>query len=326
MFKTAKLGKNFGRITAVNEVTIEVAAGDIYGLVGPDGAGKTTLMRMICDLILPDRGQVLWSELAAGKKKNAHKVILGYMPQRFSLYGDLTVMENINFFGALYQLKGAVIKERAEAILAMTGLLPFKDRFADNLSGGMKQKLALTCALVNRPALLVLDEPTYGVDPESRKEFWRILYRLNKEGVTILVSTPYMDEAEQCTKVAFMDQGRVVAMNAPAQLKKDFPYQVLEARLQFRGPGAAAEASLPGGITERKLSVRQIELFNDLPQVVDVSFYGDKYRVLATDAGQARRAMENRLAEQGISAGLNWTEVTPTMEDVFIALAEKGVS
>ncbi len=303
MIKTEDLGKSFGPVIAVNEVNLHVPAGDIYGLVGPDGAGKTTLMRMICGLIVPDRGRVLLTAPAAGHEKRSGGSMLGYMPQRFGLYGDLTVMENINFFGALYKINRSTIKERAEEILEMTGLLPFKDRLADNLSGGMKQKLALTCALVTRPGLLVLDEPTYGVDPGSRKEFWRVLYGLNRKGMTILVSTPYMDEAELCAKVAFMDRGRVVAADSPARLKSSFPYRVLEVRVD----------------------VRQPELFNGLPQLVDVSYYGDKYRVVVEDVQTARQAMEQRLEASGLGSGLCWSEVNPTMEDVFIVLAEKEV-
>jgi ABC-2 type transport system ATP-binding protein len=303
MIKTEHLSKSFGPVVAVQEVNIHVPAGAIYGLVGPDGAGKTTLMRMICGLIVPDGGRVLFTAPAQGQEQRPNGTVLGYMPQRFGLYGDLTVMENINFFGALYKIKRSTIKERAEEILGMTGLLPFKDRLADNLSGGMKQKLALTCALVNRPGLLVLDEPTYGVDPGSRKEFWRILYRLNQEGMTIMVSTPYMDEAELCAQVAFMDQGRVVAADTPTRLKSSFPYRVLEVRVEARRP----------------------ELFNDLPQLVDAAYYGDKFRVMVEDVQAARQAMEQRLADSGLESGLNWSEVNPTMEDVFIALAEKEV-
>jgi ABC-2 type transport system ATP-binding protein len=358
MIKTENLGKAFGHIIAVNEVSINVTAGDIFGLVGPDGAGKTTLMRMICGLIVPDRGRVHIAEVMAagtilssggegtgptagstgsktgfaadssiesganftaksvcgqkhaatrhGSVHDKYRIAMGYMPQRFSLYGDLTVMENINFFGALYKLNRSTIKERADEILNLTGLLQFKDRLADNLSGGMKQKLALTCALVNRPGLLVLDEPTYGVDPQSRKEFWRILYRLNKQGMTIMVSTPYMDEAELCKNVAFMDRGRVVAVDSPARLKSSFPYRVLEVRSD-------------------PVRIRQPEFFSDLPQVVDVSYYGDKYRVVVKDVSAARQAMEHRLAEKGMGGKLTILEVSPTMEDVFIALAEKEV-
>lgn len=303
MIKTENLGKSFGPVVAVDVVNIHVPAGFIYGLVGPDGAGKTTLMRMICGLIVPDRGRVLLSAPIGGQGQRPSGVMLGYMPQRFGLYGDLTVMENINFFGALYKIKRSTIKERAEEILGMTGLWTFKDRLADNLSGGMKQKLALTCALVTRPGLLVLDEPTYGVDPGSRKEFWRILYQLNREGMTIMVSTPYMDEAELCAKVAFMDRGRVVAVDSPARLKSSFPYRVLEVRIAARQP----------------------ELFNGLPQVLDAGYCGDKYRVVVEDVQAARQAIEQRIAAIGLEGGLSWSEVNPTMEDVFIALAQKEV-
>ena len=208
MIKVCELTKSFGTIVAVDHVDIEVDKNEIFGLVGPDGAGKTTLLRMICGLIEPDRGKVvLFGEEIL---RNSNRSRLGYMPQRFSLYGDLTVMENINFFGSLYGLKKTTIRQRAEEILSITNMLEFEDRLAANLSGGMKQKLALTCALITRPEILILDEPTYGVDPESRKEFWKILYRLNKEGVTLMVSTPYMDEAELCHRVAIINQGRVV--------------------------------------------------------------------------------------------------------------------
>ena len=206
MIHVHKLTKSFGTITAVNQVELQVNRNEIFGVVGPDGAGKTTLLRMICGLIEPNQGQViLFGQESPSDRERSR---LGYMPQRFSLYGDLTVMENINFFGGLYSLKKATIRKRAEEILSITNMQDFTDRLADNLSGGMKQKLALTCALITRPELLVLDEPTYGVDPESRKEFWKILYRLNREGVTVMVSTPYMDEAELCHRVAIMNEGR----------------------------------------------------------------------------------------------------------------------
>lgn len=301
MIRIDKLTKSFGSLRAVSEVSIHVKKQDIFGLVGPDGAGKTTLMRMVCGLMVPDAGEIRLMGETPGKLERAGED-LGYMPQRFSLYGDLTVMENINFFGSMYGLDRKTITRRADEILELTGLSDFKSRLADALSGGMKQKLALTCALVTRPALLVLDEPTYGVDPEFRKEFWKILYRLNREGMTILVSTAYMDEAELCGVVAFMDRGRVTALDSPPGLKRDFPYRVLEVRAEVRDP----------------------EMFRDLAETLDYSFYGNKYRVVVADVAAGRRAVERRLAEKH-APGADIREIPPTMEEVFVSLAQKEV-
>lgn len=296
-----ELSKSFGNTVAVDNVNLHVRKGDIFGLVGPDGAGKTTLMRMVCGLIAMDSGRVRLMSEVPGKLEQARQN-LGYMPQRFSLYGDLTVMENINFFGSIYGLDRKTIAERAGEILALTGLKDFKNRLADNLSGGMKQKLALTCSLVTRPALLVLDEPTYGVDPESRKEFWKILYRLNSQGMTIMVSTPYMDEAELCHVVAFLDRGRVTAVDSPARLKSNFRYPVLEVRVGTRDP----------------------EMFRDLPGMLDYSFYGDKYRIVLEEVNEGIVAVERRLAEKGVQ-GAVIRQVAPSIEEVFISLAAKEV-
>lgn len=299
MIRITGLTKSFGATKAVNGVGLHVQKGDIFGLVGPDGAGKTTLMRMVCGLIVADGGSVRLMGKAPDRLERAREK-LGYMPQRFSLYGDLTVAENINFFGAMYGLDRETIVRRADEVLALTGLIDFKNRYGDNLSGGMKQKLALTCALVTRPALLVLDEPTYGVDPESRKEFWKILYRLNREGMTILVSTAYMEEAELCTLVAFMGGGVITAQGPPTRLKEDFRYQVLEVRVPVGDPA----------------------LFRDLAVVRDYSYYGDKYRVVVEDGDVGRQAVERYLADRKVAAaGIN--PVPPSMEEVFISLAEE---
>ena len=299
MIRIEGITKAFEGNIALNDVNLHVREREIFGLVGPDGAGKTTLMRVVCGLITPDRGRVfIDGQLQTGKSFEN----LGYMPQRFSLYGDLTVQENIDFFGAMYHLSRKTIKERADEVFAITKLAPFVDRFADNLSGGMKQKLALTCALITRPEILILDEPTYGVDPESRKDFWMILYRLNQEGRTILISTPYMDEADLCSVVAFMNQGRVAVVDSPLALKRSFPYHILEVSVESKGLG----------------------LFDSLPGVLEASLYGEKYHLMVSDAEAARQAIEQRLAGRGIAVR-SIREVPPSMEDVFVSLAERRV-
>ncbi|MTI80420.1 MAG: ABC transporter ATP-binding protein [Firmicutes bacterium] len=294
MIKVNQLCKSFGSIKAVDNVSIHVQQGEIFGLVGPDGAGKTTLIRMICDLITPDSGEVLLF--------NGGQNSFGYMPQKFSLYGDLTVMENINFFGAMYGMGSKTIRQRADEILELTNLINFKGRFADNLSGGMKQKLALTCALLSQPQLLVLDEPTFGVDPESRKEFWKTLYQLNQEKITILVSTPYMDEADLCHKVGFMNNGQLAVVDSPQNLKKRFPYQILEVKAETTEP----------------------EIFAGLENIIDVSFYGNKYHLVTNDALQVESFVSSLLQDKEINTQ-SIKQVLPSMEDVFVYLAEKEV-
>ena len=297
MIRIEGIAKTFGRNTALKEVSLHVGEGEIFGLVGPDGAGKTTLMRIVCGLIRPDAGQVF---IGGRQQTGQASEKLGYMPQRFSLYGDLTVQENIDFFGSMYRLSGKTIKERADEAFAITKLAPFVHRFADNLSGGMKQKLALTCALITRPSILILDEPTYGVDPESRKDFWLILYRLNQEGRTILISTPYMDEAEQCGMVAFINSGQVAVVNTPIVLKRSFPYHILEVSVASIEPG----------------------LFDHLPGILQSSLYGEKYHLMATDVDTARQAVNERLTGRGFAI-TSIREAPPSMEDVFVSLAER---
>ncbi|MGE5455433.1 MAG: ABC transporter ATP-binding protein [Methylocystaceae bacterium] len=285
MIKLTEVGKSFGSNRALEAVTLEVKPGEIVGLVGPDGAGKTTLMRIICGLITADQGEVV------------RQGEFGYMPQRFSLYGELSVMENIKFFGALYLIKPEEIARRAAEILQITRLTPFVDRPAEQLSGGMKQKLALTVALITRPPLLLLDEPTYGVDPESRKDFWRILYQLNREGMTVLVSTPYMDEAELCHRVAFLDN-RLLVVDTPPRLRDEFPYLVIEI--------------IDGG--------RNAD-FTEHDFIFDYSIYGDRFRLLLD---QTKRPNEDLLTliKPLVAANAQIVTVRPGMEDVFVSLTK----
>lgn len=291
LIETNALTKDFGKLRAVNQVSLTINQADILGLVGPDGAGKTTLIRMMCGIISPTAGSI-----------TRHDQPFGYMPQKFSLYGDLTVMENINFFGAMYHLNRQTVRQRADEILTMTDLIKFKSRFADNLSGGMKQKLALTCALIARPGLLILDEPTFGVDPESRKEFWKILYHLNKNGMTIVVSTPYMDEAELCQKVVFMDRGKIVSADTPENLKKQYPCKILEL----------------------KTNMRDLDFLSALPEVQEAGFYGDKYHLVVHEPVATAAKIRTVLAEKDINITL-LQEIPPSMEDVFVSLTEKEV-
>lgn len=299
MIKTLELSKSFGSVEAVKAVDLSVAEEEICGLVGPDGAGKTTLIRMICGLITPDKGEIAILGVAPDRLINREN--LGYMPQRFSLYGDLTVMENIHFFGSMYKLDKKTIIRRADEILEITNLMDFKMRFAANLSGGMKQKLALTCALVTRPKILILDEPTYGVDPESRKEFWKILYDLNKEGMTILVSTPYMDEAELCTKVAFIDRGKIVKIDTPQRLKNNFSFRVLEL----------------------KANVEDQAILLSLGGVQDSYFFGDRYHLVLEET-MGVEIIRLALEKKGVFIK-SLRIIRPSMDDIFVSLAGKEV-
>ncbi len=220
------LYKSYGEIEAVKGINLSVKKGEMFGLVGPDGAGKTTTIRILCGLLGADDGEVfmLGKELVANRDIIQNKI--GYLSQKFSLYGDLSVDENIEFFAEIHNVRD--YKERREELLEFTRLTKFRKRLAMRLSGGMKQKLALACSLIHKPQVLFLDEPTTGVDPVSRRDFWKILSGLIKEGMTILMTTPYLDEAERCNRVALMNNGKIIAMDTPELLKKSTGKQILE--------------------------------------------------------------------------------------------------
>ena len=298
MIRAQGLTKKFASVTAVNGVDLTINDGEIFGLVGPDGAGKTTLLRMILGIMDPTAGTI---EVMGQSRIESIKELIGYIPQKFSLYRDMTVMENIQLIGSLYGASSDAIATRANEILAFTNLLPFADRLADNLSGGMKQKLALAAGLMHKPKLFFLDEPTTGVDPVSRREFWQMLYRLNKEGMTIVVSTPYMDEAELCTRVAFMHEGKIVSCAPPEELRAQYPYKILELTISGR---------------DIKKRLKDCGL-------VDINAFGDKYHLVVNNLEQARQDVASALDQAGIS-GFAMEEVPPTLEDVFVALAREA--
>lgn len=290
--------KRFGALTAVDNLNLQVEAGTIFGLVGPDGAGKTTTIRMITGIMEPTAGSI---KLLGSENVEHVKAQIGYVPQKFSLYGELTVMENIRVIGALYGANNKQVDKLAAEILDFTNLLPFKDRLADNLSGGMKQKLALAAGLMHRPQIFFLDEPTTGVDPVSRREFWQMLYRLNKEGMTVFVSTPYMDEAELCTQVAFLNQGKLVACNTPKCLKAAYPFRLLELKAEGR-------------------QIKQ--LLAECP-ILDINAFGDHYHLVTASDVDVRLPVEAALQAAGVT-GYALREILPTLEDIFVQLAGGG--
>ena len=222
IIKIENISKRFGDIAAVEQLSLDIARGTIFGLVGSDGAGKSTLLRMIATMIPPTSGRILVNGLDVVSDKRAVKDLIGYMPQRFGLYQDLTVEENLAFFMDIFGVRGAEREKRRERYLGFSNLLPFLDRLAGNLSGGMKQKLGLACVLVHQPSLLILDEPTNGVDPVSRQEFWDILLEMKREGMTIVVSTAYLDEGEKCDRLALMHRARLLQEAAPDEIRASF--------------------------------------------------------------------------------------------------------
>jgi len=292
------LRKEFGAVVACADLSLELPAGQILGLVGPDGAGKTTIFRMLCGILKPTAGLARVAGHEVTRDPEAVKQLIGYLPQQFSLHRDLTVDENIRYLADLYQVPPGRWEERRDELLDITYLTPFRRRLAGRLSGGMRQKLALVCALIHRPQVLFLDEPTTGVDPVSRRDFWKILYDLPRQGVTIVISTPYMDEAVRCNHLAFMFEGRLLAHDTPAALQQRMTGTVLAVRC-----AALREARL---------------LLQRLPAVRSVEVFGDRLHV-ALQPGVAARDVAGTLHEAGVDC-THLEEVEPSLEDVFMAL------
>jgi len=302
--KADGLTRRFDGLVAVDDLTLAVEEGEIFGLVGPDGAGKTTVMRLLTGILEPSAGDGWVAGHHVWREAEAVKEDIAYMSQRFGLYPDLTVMENIDFYADIYGVPRRGRMERVEELLAFSNLTPFKKRYAGKLSGGMKQKLGLACALVHTPKVLFLDEPTNGVDPVSRRDFWRILYQLLREKVTIFVSTAYLDEAERCTRVALMDKGRILAVGTPAEVKD----LMRGALIEVRTPDARKAAA----VLREKIDAQSVGLF------------GDRIHVVALDAKQAIADVEVVLKSTDFEL-ISIRTIEPSLEDVFISvLAEKG--
>lgn len=301
MITTEALTKRFGTITAVDHLSLHVNEGEIYGLVGPDGAGKTTAMRLLTGILDPTSGTAQVAGFDIVKQAEQLKEQIGYMSQRFGLYPDLTVIENINFYADIYCVPEGERPGRIERLLEFSKLGPFQKRLTGNLSGGMKQKLGLACALIHTPKVLFLDEPTSGVDPVSRRDFWHILTQLQEERVTILLTTTYLDEAERCHRVGLLHEGHLVAMGTPEEIKTLMPGKIIEIICSV--PRRAAE--IIGN--------------SNLPTTV-LGLFGDRlHLVMEDDPDVVGAAAATLLRDEGIEVeGINRTQ--PTIEDVFISI------
>ena len=293
------LTRVFNGRAAVKNLSFSVEEGEIFGLVGPDGAGKTTTMRLLTAIMDPTSGDAWVNGHHTVNSAEKIKEEIGYMSQRFGLYPDLTVMENINFYADIYGEPRKGRQEKIDNLLSFSNLTPFKKRYAGRLSGGMKQKLGLACALIHTPRVLFLDEPTNGVDPVSRRDFWRILYRLLREKVTIFVSTAYMDEAERCSRIGLIDKGRLLALGTPDEVKGLMRGTILEVR-----------ASIP----RQAAILLRGEMGNDA-----VSLFGDRVHVVTSEPETATLQIEKILGREGLEF-LGIRKIEPALEDVFVSV------
>jgi len=298
---TDNLTKRFDDLTAVDGLTLSVAQGELFGLVGSDGAGKTTTMRMLTGIMDPTEGSAQVMGHHTEREAEALKEEIGYMSQRFGLYPDLTVLENLHFYADIYGLPRRGRDEKIDRLLSFSNLTPFGKRLAGNLSGGMKQKLGLACALIHTPRVLFLDEPTNGVDPVSRRDFWRILYQLLREGVTVFVATAYLDEADRCNRVGLIHRGRILACDTPDNLRGLMRGTILEVRT----PAPRRAAALLRERLERE----------------SVGIFGDRLHVVTHNAGETGAAIEAILSGEGINIQ-SVRPIEPSLEDVLVSVLE----
>ena len=300
VLKLENLSKRYGKLIAVNNISLSVGMGEMFGLVGPDGAGKTTTIRILCGLLKHDSGsvEVLGSDLKKKKKEIQNQI--GYLSQKFSLYGDLSVDENIEFFADIHNI--AEFDRRRDELLKFTRLIPFRDRLAENLSGGMKQKLALACSLIHKPKILFLDEPTTGVDPVSRRDFWKILSDLKREGITIFMTTPYLDEAERCNRVAMMNKGEIIALNTPQHIKESINKQAIE---------------IITDDIKRTYSLLR-EKYGE-----NVQIFGDRINLIVNDSASVIEEIKEILQSNNLFL-TSFRDLAPSLENVFIHLVKKA--
>jgi ABC-2 type transport system ATP-binding protein len=296
------LTRTFGDFVAVDHVTFDVHAGEIFGFLGPNGAGKTTTIKMLAGLLAPTSGSGTVAGFDIVRQSEQIKRHIGYMSQLFSLYGDLSVDENIAFFAGLYEVTGRELEERRDWVLRMSGLTEHRGRLTSELPLGWKQRLALGCAVIHRPPILFLDEPTSGVDPLSRRNFWELIYTLADGGTTIFVSTHYMEEAEYCHRLALMNRGRLIAIDQPTALRAKMTEPLLEV-VTDNGPAA-------------------VHVLQHAPGVVEAAMFGRAVHVVVEDATAATRELPSLLAEHGIACQAI-TPVRPSLEDVFVALVRR---
>lgn len=289
--------KQFGEVIAVDNLSLEVQKGEMYALVGPDGAGKTTTIRMLCGITKPTSGELAVLGFDVKKQIEEVRKRIGYLSQKFSLYGDLTVDENIEFFAEIHAVHD--YHDRRNELLEFTRLTPFRTRLADKLSGGMKQKLALACTLIHTPELIFLDEPTTGVDPVSRRDFWKVLSSLLKSGITILMTTPYLDEAERCTRVALMNEGKILMADTPPNLKKVMKGEIVEIVCS---------------------DIRKsFSLLKQNPAVQEVQAFGDRLNIMIRSSEHDMPGVVSHLKNQQIEIQ-DWRTIPPSLENVFISL------
>ena len=297
------LSRRFGGFTAVDDVSFAVRKSAIFGLLGPNGSGKSTIIRMLCGVLAPSAGTGSIIGMDILENPEAIKRYIGYMSQRFSLYSDLTVLENLEFYGRIYGLSARKLNERCDAVADLTDLYPYMGHFSSSLSGGWKQRLALACALVHEPRVLFLDEPTAGIDPVARRELWDLLFRLSREGVTMFVTTHYMDEAERCTDVGYLYMSHLIVSGEPAELK------------------SMAEVS-PAGTRRFAVTCQNpadaLSLATTLKEVGDATLFGDRVHILVDETLEPRQLLAS-IAPEDHSATCH--EVTPSLEDVFVTLS-----